>query len=216
MKDHNFLRLVKDRNDPNLGKPAQCPKCKGRIASRGSSTTLVGGRRNHIHHEYQCLDCGFRFTHETKENGRDPRYDVSWYTTASDRVLVNLVGGEKYSIKLVKVIAGIPGCCSAYVWTCRHCGGDVVVKTFTDGNESGMTIQDPDQPHRTVYRFECQECHRHVTSFKDNWKPYKRRKKPQTGAIPNILNTPIYETIGVAAYNPRGIIKMNLTSGDVS
>jgi len=104
---NEFLKLVTQRPDPKLWKKGIfCPYCKSKeVQNFGTMTTLVGyfGKDlNHTHTRCRCLKCNKEFTRETKG------YDNVWFTDPKGKVLL-----------------GIPYCFEHYIYTCKHCGGDV-------------------------------------------------------------------------------------------
>jgi hypothetical protein len=140
---------------------------------------------------------------------------VHWYTTHTGSFQEWPVGKEIYKSKIPKVIAGIPGCCESHVLTCKHCGGDVLRTSFTDGKPSQMVISDPNKPYRTVYKFQCQKCHRYVMSGDDHWHPNVPRKKSTARLVgfADLSEPPfgVFEALGIGAGNFRGIRKLEVS-----
>jgi DNA-directed RNA polymerase subunit RPC12/RpoP len=127
---NEFLKLVKERPDKKLWKKGVfCPYCKSKdVQNFGTMTTLVGyfGKDlNHTHTRCKCNKCGKEFTKETKG------YDNVWFTDPNGKVLL-----------------GIPYCFEYYVYTCKHCGGDVV-KVWFD-----VATDEPTKPYKTEDGYE--------------------------------------------------------------
>jgi len=99
---------------------------------------------NHRITSCQCNDCNEKFTYETKG------IKNIWFVGKNDKVLL-----------------GTPRCFEHYVYTCKHCGGDVHYRNLSsnthklaDGTE--YTIVKAGEPQ--VYQFECMNCHEKVVS----------------------------------------------------
>ena len=161
---NEFLKLVTERPDKKLWKKGVfCPYCKSKdVVTFGTSTTLVGyfGKNmNHTHTGCRCSKCNKEFTRETKG------YDNVWFTDPHGKVLL-----------------GIPYCFEGYIYTCKHCGGDVVKVWFdvaTDKetpiveiNGSLMQIlstevKDGKSIRRQYPVFKCKQCNKEIKSEND-------------------------------------------------
>jgi hypothetical protein len=154
---NEFLELVTQRPDPKLWKKGTfCPYCKSKnVQSFGTMTTLVGyaGKdMNHTHERCRCTECNKEFTRETKG------YDNVWFTDPDGKILL-----------------GIPYCFEHYVYTCKHCGGDVVHKFYNisdDKEAQFVTVTVSSQKgipsvHHQYCVFECQQCHEKIRSEND-------------------------------------------------
>ncbi len=197
-QQHNFLRLVKERHDPNLTKKHVCPYCGSKnVKDMGTSTTLLVGPRNHFHTECTCRSCGKQFNHHWKEQGKH------WKTGEVQRVHWYL------DRKTRKVLAGIPGCYEPYVWTCKHCGGDVRLETLSGG--TGIITRLPGDPPKYEWRFKCQGCGRSAKSMESGWSlPSKPGPKPPPLPPGQKSRWFIEEGIGVGVFNPRGLKSLTL------
>ena len=143
---NEFLELVTERPDETLiGKSIFCPYCgTEEVQTFGTRSTLVGYvgiDRNHTHTECKCSKCHKEFTWETKG------FDRVWVTSKEGKVLM-----------------GIPYCFEGYVYTCKHCGGDVVRKHFNVEDDSpalgglSFTVNDGESVEHQYHVFECTEC----------------------------------------------------------
>jgi DNA-directed RNA polymerase subunit RPC12/RpoP len=162
---NEFLELVKEHPDPKLWKKGIfCPYCKSKdVQTFGTRTTLVGyfGKDlNHTHTECRCNKCNKEFTRETKG------YDNVWFTDPRGKVLL-----------------GIPYCFEGYIYTCKHCGGDVIrvwydVKTDEplkpiqiNGKDAGFILSTEVKDGKSIPRqypvFRCKECGKEIKSTND-------------------------------------------------
>lgn len=147
---NEFLELVKERPDTKLWKKGIfCPYCKSKnVDNFGTISTLVGyiGKdMNHTHTKCRCNDCGKEFTRETKG------YDNVWFTDLNGKVLL-----------------GIPYCFENYVYTCKHCGGDVIKLWFsidTDGQLIPLSSDVTDG--NSIPVFKCKQCGKEIRSEND-------------------------------------------------
>lgn len=159
---NEFLGLVTERHDEKLvGKEIFCPFCGSEeVQTFGTRSTLVGYLgvdRNHTWTECRCIKCQKEFTWETKG------FDRVWVTDPNNKVLM-----------------GIPWCFEGYVYTCKHCGGDVVrvyfdaktdepLKPFEiNGKPSGYVIsyemKDGVNTPRQYPVFKCKNCGEKIKS----------------------------------------------------
>jgi hypothetical protein len=159
---NEFLELVVERPDPLLWKRGQfCPFCNSEnIQSFGTSSTLVGyfgEDMNHTWTKCKCNDCHKDFTIETKG-----RKNV-WFTANS------------------KILLGIPYCFEGYVYTCKHCGGDVVRHHYNinDDKETTFTsftisnvVGEKAIPQQYC-EFECKVCHEKIRTENSNYCEYE-------------------------------------------
>jgi len=161
---NEFLELVTERPDPKLWKKKIfCPYCKSKeIQQFGTSTTLVGyyGKdMNHTHTRCRCMKCNKNFTRETKG------YDNVWYTATNGKVLL-----------------GIPYCFEGYIYTCKHCGGDVTRNWYDVATEQetpkiemggslvqmlSTRVEDGKSIPRQYPVFRCKECGKEIRSTND-------------------------------------------------
>lgn len=162
---NEFLELVKERPDPKLWKRGLfCPYCKSKnVDNLGTRSTLVGyiGKDlNHTHTYCRCQDCNNEFIRETKG------FDNVWFTAPDGKVLL-----------------GIPYCFENYVYTCKHCGGDVI-KIWYDINtneqlkpivindkETGFVLSSEVRDGKTIPKqypvFRCKQCGKEIRSEND-------------------------------------------------
>jgi DNA-directed RNA polymerase subunit RPC12/RpoP len=151
---NEFLELVKERPDPELWKKdVFCPYCgeEKNIQNFGTRTTLVGyfGKNmNHTHTHCRCMKCNKEFTRETKG------YDNVWFTAPDGKVLL-----------------GIPYCFEYYVYTCKHCGGDVKLHHFDNITKepakclSYKTDETDGKMKPQFYNvFKCESCGEEIVS----------------------------------------------------
>lgn len=162
---NEFLELVKERPDKKLWKKGVfCPYCKSKdVSNSGTMTTLVGyfGKDlNHTHTHCRCNKCNKEFTRETKG------FDNVWFTDPHGKVLL-----------------GIPYCFETYIYTCKHCGGDVVKVWFdvatdeetkpykTDDGREFITLSSEVKDGKSVRRqypvFRCKQCGKEIKSEND-------------------------------------------------
>jgi len=188
---HGFLRLVKERHDPTLTRKHVCPYCGSEsVDNKGGIMTAVGGPVNHYTNHCLCRACGKGFMHEWKENGKHWKtgevQDVHWYSDPVTR----------------KVLKGIPGCCGHSVWTCKHCGCDVIV---TPLDRSGIYLAG--EQERDRYQFTCEGCERSAKSIENTYAlPDKPGPKPKPD--PNRKPLMIYEVTGMGIINPGALERL--------
>jgi hypothetical protein len=194
-KRHGFLRLVTERHDPNLTRKHICPYCRRPNTVMGGVTTqtLVGGPYNHFTTHCTCNFCHEDFIHHWREQGKH------WKTGKIRRV-------HWYTDKSRKVLAGIPGCYEPYLWTCKHCGGDVAVK-----REKYDGVVTPEQAKALYWhRFTCQSCKRSARAGSSGWNlpgkpgPKPPPRKPYKGTFK------VKEVVGVGFANLGAIKKLQL------
>ena len=156
---NEFLELVTERPDETLiGKKIFCPYCgTEEVQTFGTRSTLVGYvgiDRNHTHTECKCSKCNKEFT---------------WETTGFDRVWVTDPRG--------KVLLGIPRCFESYIYTCKHCGGDVLRKYYNVKDDKEVTSISftvssekdvPTIPHQYCV-YECQKCDKKVKTSNERY-----------------------------------------------
>jgi len=148
---NEFLELVTERPDPKLWKKGIiCPYCKSKhVQTFGTTTTLVGYVGEDMNHTWtrcKCEKCNKEFTFETKGKKR------VWYTN-----------------KRGKTLLGIPRCFEPYVYTCKHCGGDVYRHHYnkSDGKKTNCLsykVTDGKSEPQFYTEFECDNCHMKVKS----------------------------------------------------
>lgn len=148
---NEFLELVTERPEEKLWKEGLfCPYCNSeKIYTHSTTTTLVayiGEDMNHVTTACTCGDCQKKFYRESKGRRR------VWFT------------GDDH-----KVLRGIPYCFEFYVYTCKHCGGDVKVKHYNidDNNEcNGLyyKLQDGVNVPQQYHQFECDNCKEKIIS----------------------------------------------------
>lgn len=140
-----LLTLIQQRPTSYVeGEPVACPSCGEPSKPYSESSTLVGGDRNHFWKYHSCSKCSYKFVQEHKR-------DKQWVTVKTE-------SGQK-------VLSGVSTCFENYVYTCRHCGGDVVRKYKNlDGSPhtSGVlsASKSPDGTWKNNYRtsYQCQAC----------------------------------------------------------
>ena len=163
---NEFLELVTERPNKKLWKKGIfCPYCKSKdVVTFGTSTTLVGfvGKNmNHTHTGCRCSKCNKEFTRETKG------YDNVWFT-------------DPYG----KVLLGIPYCFEGYIYTCKHCGGDVIRTFFNvvddkeaqhliiNDKDSGQILSTEVKDGKSLRRqypvFKCKQCGKEIKSENDH------------------------------------------------
>jgi DNA-directed RNA polymerase subunit RPC12/RpoP len=151
---NEFLELVTERPNPKLWKKGVfCPYCKSKdVTTFSTRSTLVGysGKNmNHTHTECRCNKCNKEFTRETKG------FDNVWFTASDGKVLL-----------------GIPYCFEYYVYTCKHCGGEVIVHHFDNQtNEEckyclNYKTDEADGKMKPQFynKFICKSCGKEITS----------------------------------------------------
>lgn len=161
---NEFLELVTERPDPKLWKKGVfCPYCKSKdVTTFGTRTTLVGyfGKdMNHTHTECRCNKCNKEFTRETKG------YDNVWFTDPKGKVLL-----------------GIPHCFEGYIYTCKHCGGDVHRNWYEVATDKetptvdicgtpmqilSTEVKDGKSVRRQYPVFRCKQCGKEIKSTND-------------------------------------------------
>ena len=143
---NEFLELVTERPDETLvGKSIFCPYCGSEeVQTFGTRSTLVGYLgidRNHTWTECRCSKCNGKFTWETKG------FDQVWVTAENGKILM-----------------GIPYCFENYIYTCKHCGGDVYRKHFNIDDDEEATgglsfsVKDGASVAHQYTIFECEDC----------------------------------------------------------
>ncbi len=188
---HGFLRLVKERHDPTLTQEHVCPYCGSEnIKHGGGITTAMGGFYNHTAYHCHCRDCGKGFDHHWKEEGKHWETgevrEIHWYQ--------NTVTG--------KVLKGIPAAFTASVWTCKHCGGDVVVHDLPN---AGRFISG--EPERDRHKFFCEGCERSALSVRYCYQ-LPRKPGPKRKPDPNAKPLMIYEVPGLTLVNPKALERL--------
>jgi DNA-directed RNA polymerase subunit RPC12/RpoP len=150
---NEFLELVKEHPDPKLWKKGVfCPYCKSKdVTTFGTRTTLVGyyGKNmNHTHTECRCNKCNKEFTRETKG------YDNVWFTDPKSKILL-----------------GIPYCFERYRYSCKHCGGEVLVHHLDNVTHKECTClsyktdeTDGKMKPQFYNVFRCESCGKEIKS----------------------------------------------------
>lgn len=199
----NFLDLVTERPNKRLKiNSFFCPFCKSKdVELVNSCTTLVAGRKeddvNHVWNYCECNKCHEKFTHEH-------HYNNTWYTQNR------------------KILLGIPSCFESYIYTCKHCGGDVESEDYDIKTGEVATVLvstgDGTKLYKTV--FQCKKCHKQTNSaieyWSDNWKnavktKSAKREKFKIKRQPRKLKWCIFETIGDCYSNIDGISKLRIS-----
>lgn len=148
---NEFLELVTERHDEKLvGKEIFCPYCGSEeVETFGTRSTLVGYvgiDRNHTWTKCKCSKCQKEFTWETKG------FDRVWVTDPDSKILM-----------------GIPWCFERYVYTCKHCGGDVTRQHF-DNETNEVTsflsydVRDGKSTPKFYTVFKCKDCGEKIQS----------------------------------------------------
>lgn len=148
---NEFLELVTERPDETLiGKKIFCPYCGTEdVQTFGTRSTLVGYvgvDRNHTHTECKCSMCEKEFTWETKG------FDRIWVTDPNG-----------------KVLAGIPYCFERYIYTCKHCCGDVELhhldnETHEPAKCLSWKLNDEGRKADFYNKFVCKSCGESIIS----------------------------------------------------
>ena len=187
---NEFLDLVTERPDKSL-RPIEglnkCPYCRYRkLTSFGTSSTLTGGD-NHQWTDYLCRDCLKSFVVEDKGSN-------AWIV-------------EKNTGKILR---GIPTCFETYVYTCKHCGGDVrrhYYKLDEDVYVDCLVTDIKDGKSIKRYRsvFKCDDCGEQVESENDYYQKSKSSiEKIIDRCIPRKLSKhwTVVEEIGIGIITP--------------
>lgn len=193
-----FLDLVIERPDSELKIDEYlCPYCNStNVEATPQGQTLVadyGTDANHVWTGIQCNDCGKTCTHEHRSFN-------SWYTDSRG-----------------KILRGIPSCFERYIYTCRHCGGDVVRKylKLDSDEEVSCCSYGPDEngiwtpKQRTV--FECHSCGESVESNVESWHEgceVEPKPRKTVGEKKLMKEWAIYEEVGIAVINPGTAVKV--------
>lgn len=195
---NEFLDLVTQRPDPTLDQQKPfCPFCNNEsVHVIGRRTTLVGFDvidTNHVWIHCSCKACNKSWIVEVKGDHSINGYNV-WYT------------------KDDKVLMGIPTCFESYIYTCRHCGGDVVRNYYDKGtrNETKYLSIGKEKSYDTF--FSCTKCHAEVWCSNDYYffvSPHRPRKPFNPKNLPMI-----YEETGMVVVNDWATTKVRIEGID--
>lgn len=154
---NEFLELVTQRPDYSLTMEHECPYCcSDNILDQGYETTLLGGGGNHRWYHCKCNNCNETFVHEIKEN----------YGHTEEE---QLNGARHWYTKDNKVLKGIPACVESYIYTCKHCGGDVQREYINnDGNNTTCITYIGGKIQQKII-FKCINCNMSVESTNDHF-----------------------------------------------
>jgi hypothetical protein len=166
---NEFLKLVKERPNRKLWKKGVfCPYCNSKDVTISHTTTTLfgytGKDMNHTHTYCHCNKCNKDFIRETCG------FDNVWFTDHRGKVLL-----------------GIPYCFEDYIYTCKHCSGDVhrvwfdvatdkqIKPIIINGKEAGVLLSFEVKDGKSIGKqypvFKCKNCGKEIRSENDYMLP---------------------------------------------